>query len=298
MDEPLKKEISIYSFIRAELGGLFQPEDRLCVAAIPQGLGKTAKFCRTEQIFASREEILSSENLRNLRQRNNSGYSIYFSVCPLLPSATSRKAINIAYPRSIWADFDVSTPAMKSFLEGNSWEGIPAPMLAVSTSRNRYQFFWTLPKDDSRNVEEICAEVKKIAEKTGADTKVADPARVLRLPGFQNRKPGREGWNCRAYALSAQSDENFSDCPLLSLASWSYFQWISVGRAFFRVYGAAGVERWLKMSKKDTAKWPGEAAAIAALNAAPPNPWNCEKMGIRAPSCGSCRNIYEYLKRR
>lgn len=295
MDEPLKKEISIYSFIRAELGGLFQPEDRLCFVAIPQGGGKGAKKCVAEHYFGMRDELLTSEKLGLLRRRNNSGFSLYFSICPLKPSATSRRSEDIAdICSTVWADFDEPRPAVDAFFAGKSWEGIPVPDLAVSTSTNRWQFFWKRP-----NLPTAAAvnEVREIAEKTGADTKVADPARVLRLPGFQNRKPAREGWNCRAYALSAQSDENFSDCPLLSLASWSYFQWLSAGRAFFRIQGAAGVEKWLKMSKKDTEKWPGESEAIAALNAAPPNPWSCEKMGIRAANCGACRNVYEYLSK-
>lgn len=291
------KEISIYSFLRHELGGLFYPTDRLCFVAIPHGVGaRTKRYCRTEHYFGTRDELLTSEKLSLLRKKNNSGYSLYFSVCPLKSAATSRRSEDIAdICSTVWADFDEPQPAVEAFFAGKSYSGICAPNLAVSTSTDRWQFFWkkpNMPTADAIN------EVREIAEKTGADTKVADPARVLRLPGFQNRKPGREGWNCRAYALSAQSDENFSDGPLLSLASWSYFQWLSVGRAFFRIQGAAGVEKWLKMSKKDTEKWPGESEAIAALNASPFHPWNCEKLGVRAANCGACRNAYEYLKRR
>lgn len=294
------KEISLYSFLRAELGGLFQPEDRLCIVAIPQGVGeRTKKYCKADHYFGAREEMLTSEKLGMFRRKNNSGFSLYFSVCPLKPSAMRRKSEDISDRCPVvWADFDESRPAVNAFLAGKSYADIPAPTLAVSTSADRWQFFWKKPQSISTVA--ACNEVREIAERTGADVKVADPARVLRLPGFQNRKPGREGWNCRAFALSEHSkqrDENFSDCPLLSSVSWNYFQWISVGRTFFRVYGAAGVERWLKMSKKDTAKWPGEAAAIAALNAAPPNPWSCEKMGIRAATCDACRNAYEYLSK-
>lgn len=199
MDEPLKKEVSIYSFIRAELGGLFLPTDRLCFVAIPQGGGKGAKKCVAEHYFGMRNELLKSENLSLLRRRNNSGFSLYFSICPLRSGATRRRSEDVAdICPAVWADFDVPTPAMEAFLAGKSYADVPVPDLAVSTSAGRWQFFWKKPNMPTADA---IKEVREIAKKTGADIAVADPARVLRLPGFQNRKPGRYGWDCRAYKV-------------------------------------------------------------------------------------------------
>ncbi|MDO4560518.1 MAG: DNA-primase RepB domain-containing protein [bacterium] len=302
------KEISLYSFFRAELGGLFHKNDRLCIVAIPHGLGKVSKFAKTVSTFGKREELLSAGVLTGLRRKNNAGYSIYFSVCPLLPDATSRKAANACSARAIWADFDALTPAMEAFLRGEGWGDIPAPNLAVSTSPARWQFFWRLPDGENRSVTEICTEVKRIATVTGADKTVADPARIMRLPGFQNRKPGRGGWNCRAYLVERNAEnipysceENPESqqkyCPLFSSKSWTREQWLSVGRALFRHHGERGVLAWLAMSRLDTQKWPGKEKALSALISAPWNPWGCDKLGCRREECGAaCRNALDYLR--
>ncbi len=302
------KEISLYSFFRAELGGLFRPNDRLCVVAVPNGLGTASKYAKTVQVFGKREELLSTPVLASLKRRNNAGHSIYFSVCPLHAAATSRKAANISHARAIWADFDTPVPAMEAFLRGEPWGDIPAPNLAVSTSEARWQFFWRLPDGDNRSVAEICAEVKRRAILTGADKTVADPARILRAPGFQNRKPGRGGWNCRAYIVERKAENILYSgienpelatkyCPLFSSKSWTREQWLSAGRALFRHHGERGVASWLVMSQLDIQKWPGEEKALAALFSAPWNPWSCDKLGCRREECGAaCRNALDYLR--
>ncbi|WP_455595284.1 hypothetical protein [Cloacibacillus porcorum] len=77
------KEISIYSFMRAELGGLFRPADRLCFVAIPQGVGeRTKKYCKTEHYFGTREEMLTSERLSSFRKKKQQWIQPLFFYMP------------------------------------------------------------------------------------------------------------------------------------------------------------------------------------------------------------------------
>ncbi|MDO5115818.1 MAG: DNA-primase RepB domain-containing protein [Synergistaceae bacterium] len=285
---------SLHQFFKREVGGLFQPDDWLCILALhPVRHIKVKPF----EIYAPRDELLTIDKLIGLRQLNNNR-SLYFSVCPLLPGTRKRCAGNVIIARALWADFDSPAPAMDAFLRGRGWCDIPAPDFAVSTSQGRYQFYWQLPDDDKRSIDEICAEVKRIARITGADLQATDAARVLRLPGYKNRKKGRAAWECKAYRRREMKPINLSNrpCPLFDdVKGWSRAAWLSVGVALRKVHGEQGVKYWLQLSERDETKWPGEEAARAALLAAPPNPYNCDGLGCRREECGRCENVLRFL---
>lgn len=105
-----------------------------------------------------------------------------------------RSEKNVLSLSCLYADFDSPTPASEEFVRGKGWEGIPAPGIAVSTSEGRWQTIWLL--DAPLSVR--CAKplLRRLCEATGGDPAVKDASRVLRLPGYRNRKRG--GWAVEA----------------------------------------------------------------------------------------------------
>jgi hypothetical protein len=68
-------------------------------------------------------------------------------------------------------------------------ERYPNPSLVVRTSKRRYQVYWRLDQPLIVDAQEHL--MVAMARDVGADRASTDVARVLRLPGCWNRKPGR-----------------------------------------------------------------------------------------------------------
>jgi hypothetical protein len=66
----------------------------------------------------------------------------------------------------------------------------PYPTLVVRTSRARYQVYWRLDQPVSITQQEQL--MSAMAMDVDADRAATDVSRVLRLPSFWNRKPGRD----------------------------------------------------------------------------------------------------------
>ncbi|MDO5115597.1 MAG: DNA-primase RepB domain-containing protein [Synergistaceae bacterium] len=278
---------SLQSFFRAECGGLYLPDDRLCVFAKSPEVLKYRPITK----FMSRNEVLSKDFQRKLHDWNNAGYNIYFSVCTLRPDAKSRQSKDMLMPRAVWADFDNPSLAIDAFLHGNGWADIPTPDWIITTSDGRYQCYWRLLPDDSRSIIEICAEVRRIAVATGADEKVADVARVLRMPGFANTKPERGAWKCTAYRRRDDKPIKLPNCPLFNdIERWNRSMWLSAGAALRKVHGERGIKLWMELSATDEAKWPGEEAARNEL-AEYKAPARCETLGCLRSECRGLNGI-------
>lgn len=330
--------ISVYSFLRATLGGIHADDDCICITGVNDRIkyGRRAwdKFGTTAQMLA---------RLAEWRRWNNNQRSIYYSVCTFAPETTRRKKENVVSTSTIWADYDALTPAVEAYLREQGYGSIPAPSILVNTSAGNWQALWQLSAVTTE-IERVLSVVRRLAAATGGDTVVHDQGRVLRLPDFKNVKQGRACYQVKAYrvhgnritldALEAAipvpaepeqkpkcrraekltteglhapaceakqaSAISFSSdgCQLLQAADrWTHNQWLSVGRALYRIHGAAGVETWLALSAADVrpGQWQGRAAALAELDAAPHNPWSCPALGCRADTCGGCTGILHFL---
>ena len=67
---------------------------------------------------------------------------------------------------------------------------LPRPAHVLRSSRDRYQFLWdTVPGE--WEIEGAEAVMRALAERYGGDRAATDVSRVMRLPGFRNKKPGR-----------------------------------------------------------------------------------------------------------
>jgi hypothetical protein len=82
----------------------------------------------------------------------------------------------------LWADFDYKTKEQVQYIIDNS--GLPKPSILVSSGYGIH-VYWIL-KERAGN--EAVSILKAIAHRTGADSKAAEKARVLRVPGTMNVK--------------------------------------------------------------------------------------------------------------
>jgi len=141
---------------------------------------------------------------RTLTQRNGTGYGVYFGVTvrreakpPVI--RTGKKGDYTAYVRghvtdahiltTFWADVDDSSPEAYARLLALS------PSLIVS-SGGGYHGYWLLDTPHTIHevdMQEIKWALKGIAKKCDGDAKVAELARIMRLPNTANTKPSRKG---------------------------------------------------------------------------------------------------------
>lgn len=135
-----------------------------------------------EHRFTTVERL--SRFLSYARYRNARGWNVYITPSLLMPHASSRcKSFFQAQQPVVYLDCD--QPGCRERIK----QCYPDPTLVVSTSKGRYQVYWRLDETI-----EVTAQVRLMADMAihvGADRAATDVSRVLRLPGFWNRKPSR-----------------------------------------------------------------------------------------------------------
>ena len=124
-----------------------------------------------------------------LRFRNANGWNVYITPSVLRPGVHHRrKDAFIPYQSIVYLDCD-SPESLQQIKER-----YPLPSVVVRTSPGHYQVYWRLREEVT--VEEQEQLMKLMATDTGADKAAVDVSRVLRLPGFWNRKPNRRPCTC------------------------------------------------------------------------------------------------------
>jgi len=154
----------------------YEADDRLAVV-IKQSSGQVI------QRISIAERIAAPEFQRWLRFENLSGGNIYLSANALCGQATARTRSQIATIRHVYLDIDVNGEKVLQAILHDSH--IPQPSYVLNTSPRKFQTVW---KVEGFTVEQVEALQRSMAITFGADRAVVDAARVLRLPGFYNRK--------------------------------------------------------------------------------------------------------------
>lgn len=151
-------------------------------------------------------------DLPNIMEMNAKGYNCYFAVAARVrkydPETRLSKSNHeyLFYPRgkaydailitALWVDVDV--PGETGYLQLIS--DIVPPSIVIS-SGGGWHGYWLLTEPlviDDFNRDAIKRTLKGMAIRCGGDTKVAELARIMRLPGTINTKPGR-GQQCYVY---------------------------------------------------------------------------------------------------
>src|SRR6266851_1932470 len=129
------------------------------------------------------ERALAPRYLGWLAHENAIGANIYVAANPLRSGSRKRTKENIASVRHLYIDVDTDGDARLTALRAS--DAVPVPTAILSTSPGKYQVLWRV---DGFNFDRQEETLKLLAIAYGGDPACTDCNRVLRIPGFLNRK--------------------------------------------------------------------------------------------------------------
>jgi len=156
----------------------FAPEETIAVLLRRQDAATPMqRFVRLEQALESR--YMAWLSYENQHGRNN----IYAAANPLRLGSRKRTKECVASVRHLYLDIDEDGDARLAALRAS--ELVPPPTSILSTSPGKYQALWRVEGFDFVRQEQT---LKLLAIAFGGDPACTDCNRVLRVPGFLNRK--------------------------------------------------------------------------------------------------------------
>ncbi len=213
---------SARGFIRA----LYDEADLVAVLAVARsdpaespGPGPAAQDDKEPvyQRIAPAGRIAAERFQRWLRHLNAQRYDIYLGMNPIRPGTKGRYKQDIAEVRRLQIDLDEAGPeSLRRVLADANAGQLPKPAIVVRSSQDRYQVLWHTDRNWTRaQAEDTMA---RLAQHYGGDH-VTDISRVMRLPGFRNKKPDRDDAPVRwtDYAGPPVSREAFKHLPPVRL---------------------------------------------------------------------------------
>lgn len=161
--------------------GNFEPTDRIAV------LLRNRDRDEVMQRIGTAETIASRDFQEWLQSKNQSGFDVYIGMNVLREGAYSRTKQDIHTIRHVYLDLDYEGEMALAAIQKS--EEVPKPNYVLNTSPGKYQVVWKI-EDASPEEAELLQQA--MAEQFGADAAATDSTRVLRLPGFINRKYNEE----------------------------------------------------------------------------------------------------------
>jgi hypothetical protein len=156
---------------------LFEPQDNVAVLLRDRSRHQTLQHISTA-------ETVSGPDLQSwLAERNRSGADIFLGMNPLKDGATSRTKGNIKEIRHIYLDLDEN--AADSLAAIRDSLHVPPPNFVLDTSPGKHQLVWKIEGIDQDQAESL---LHSMAHEFNGDPAATDSTRVLRMPGFVNRK--------------------------------------------------------------------------------------------------------------
>lgn len=155
----------------------FKPSDRIAVLL----RNRTAE--EVIQRIASVRDIAAPDFQQWLKERNQAGFDIYIGMNTLKEGACSRTKRDIHEIRHVYLDLDYrGSEAIKAIQNSDE---VPKPNFVLDTSPGKHQVVWKVEGATPLEAEDL---QQRMAHEFGADIAATDASRVLRLPGFANRK--------------------------------------------------------------------------------------------------------------
>lgn len=173
-DTQESKNVSAVEYIRTN----FHPSDRIAV------LVRSGTTRDILQRIASSDRVASTPFQEWLEHKNEKeSCDIYVGMNALKPEAHGRTKDDIQTIRHLYLDIDHDgTTALKKIQQSNT---VPGPNYVLSTSPEKFQVVWRVEGIAQDQAEAL---QRTMARKFGGDPAATDSTRVLRLPGFINRK--------------------------------------------------------------------------------------------------------------
>jgi hypothetical protein len=169
-----EKSISAAEYIRTT----FNSSDRLAVLVRNRSRGETIQRITTSAkiVEPSFQQWLQFKNEKE-------SCDIYVGMNALKPEARTRTKEDIHTIRHLYLDIDHDGPAALAKIQQSNL--VPSPNYTNSTSPDKFQVVWRV---ENVSPEQAEALQRAMARKFGGDPAATDSTRVLRLPGFLNRK--------------------------------------------------------------------------------------------------------------
>jgi DNA primase RepB-like protein len=219
-NEPPKDVLSPVEYIRAN----FEPSDRIAI------LVRNAKRGETMQRISTRSKVIDIPVQDWLRHKNErEGCDIYVGMNALKATAFTRTKHDILAIRHLYADLDRDGSASLAAIEKST--EVPTPNYVLNTSPDKYQVIWRVEDIELAHAETL---LHVIAREFDADQAATDASRVLRVPGFLNKKYHQDFlvsaqhhssrvYNARDFKLRTEPVESGQKQPRTSLSQqrWS-----------------------------------------------------------------------------
>lgn len=173
-DNPEKKEITAPEYIRAS----FDPSDRLAILVRNRMHGRTLQRISTAVRIAA---PLFQDWLRYKNDRE--GFDVYVGMNPLKLEAHTRTKDDIQTIKHLYLDLDHD--GEKSLAALQQSDVVPPPTYVLNTSPDKFQVVWKVEGFTQDQAEEF---LHALARRFDGDPAATDSTRVLRLPGFANKK--------------------------------------------------------------------------------------------------------------
>jgi hypothetical protein len=156
---------------------LHQPEDRVAI------LVRNRARAQTIQRILLAEDIAGSRFQGWLKEQNNAGADIFLGMNPLRANSLARTKESVREIRHVYLDLDADAPASLHTIrtDGNT----PIPTFVLDTSPDKNQVVWRVEGIDRQAAEAL---MRSLANQFQGDIAATDIARVLRMPGYANRK--------------------------------------------------------------------------------------------------------------
>jgi hypothetical protein len=155
----------------------FEPSDRIAMLVLNRDFGETI------QRITSAQKASSPEFQAWLRYKNANGSDIYIGMNPLRQDASTRTKEDITSIRHVYLDLDHDGQKALESVENAST--VPKPNYVVTSSPGKFQIVW---KVEGMSIDEAEGLLHAMAREFGGDPAATDATRVLRMPGFANKK--------------------------------------------------------------------------------------------------------------
>src|ERR1700678_4369886 len=156
---------------------LFRPGDNAAILVRNRSTGHTV------QRIAKAETIASPSFQTWLENQNAGGSDVFVGMNPIKDGAYNRTKENIKNIRHVYLDLDRNGGASIEAIRNSP--SVPAPNFVLDTSPGKHQVVWKVSGFSQDEAESL---LHSLANQFGGDLAATDSTRVLRLPGFANRK--------------------------------------------------------------------------------------------------------------
>ena len=135
------------------------------------------------------QRILPAETIASvlfqswLHEQNQSGADIFIGMNPVREGSRSRTKGQIREVRHAYLDLDEEAGASLQAIRTTG--DVPPPNFVLDTSPGKHQVVWRVEGLDTTQAETL---LRALASQYGGDPAATDISRLLRLPGFTNRK--------------------------------------------------------------------------------------------------------------